>query len=494
MEGVGAVPVRAPVGHGPRGLQRGGDAWNYFTHDQARSRAYRWGEDGIAGICDERQRLCLALALWNGARPDPQGADVRPHQRRGQPRRGRQGVLVLPRQHAHALLPEVPVQVPAARVPVRRPRRHERAAAASRTSSTSCSTPASSTTTATSTSSSSTPRPRPTTSLMLVTAHNRGPGGGDAAPAADAVVPQHVVVGRRRSSEPSLAADGGRRARRASRARRRGGCAPTRRRALLFCENETNNERLFGAPNARAVPEGRDQRLRRRRRRRRGQPGRHGHEVRRPPRARDPGRRQRDDPRAPDAPAPIGRAARRRLRPRAGRAPRRRPTRSTPRSSRRRSTPDRALVMRQALAGLLWSKQYYEYDVHRWLREHGVNPWDAERRARRAQRAVVPHGRRRRHLDAGQVGVPVVRRLGPGLPLRAAVARRRRLRQGAGRAAAAHALPCIPTGRSRPTSGTSATSTRRCTAWAALFVYEREAEIRGAGRPRVPRSACSSGC
>ena len=48
---------------------QGGDAWNYFTHDQARSRAYRWGEDGIAGVCDERQRLCLALALWNGADP-----------------------------------------------------------------------------------------------------------------------------------------------------------------------------------------------------------------------------------------------------------------------------------------------------------------------------------------------------------------------------------------------------------------------------------------
>src|SRR5947209_5360844 len=46
-----------------------GDAWNYFPHDQARSRAYRWGEDGIAGVCDERQRLCLALALWNGADP-----------------------------------------------------------------------------------------------------------------------------------------------------------------------------------------------------------------------------------------------------------------------------------------------------------------------------------------------------------------------------------------------------------------------------------------
>ncbi len=43
-----------------------GDAWNFFTHDQARSRAYRWGEDGIAGISDDKQRLCFALALWNG--------------------------------------------------------------------------------------------------------------------------------------------------------------------------------------------------------------------------------------------------------------------------------------------------------------------------------------------------------------------------------------------------------------------------------------------
>jgi hypothetical protein len=47
----------------------GGDAWNYFTHDQARSRAYHWGEDGIAGISDDQQRLCFALALWN--RKDP---------------------------------------------------------------------------------------------------------------------------------------------------------------------------------------------------------------------------------------------------------------------------------------------------------------------------------------------------------------------------------------------------------------------------------------
>jgi len=46
-----------------------GDAWNYFTHDQARSRAYHWGEDGLAGFSDDHQRLCFAVALWNGKDP-----------------------------------------------------------------------------------------------------------------------------------------------------------------------------------------------------------------------------------------------------------------------------------------------------------------------------------------------------------------------------------------------------------------------------------------
>ncbi len=46
-----------------------GDAWNFFPHDHARSRAYRWGEDGLGGISDDRQRLCFALALWNGRDP-----------------------------------------------------------------------------------------------------------------------------------------------------------------------------------------------------------------------------------------------------------------------------------------------------------------------------------------------------------------------------------------------------------------------------------------
>jgi hypothetical protein len=46
-----------------------GDAWNYFTHDQARSRAYHWGDDGLAGFSDDHQRLCFARALWNGKDP-----------------------------------------------------------------------------------------------------------------------------------------------------------------------------------------------------------------------------------------------------------------------------------------------------------------------------------------------------------------------------------------------------------------------------------------
>ena len=46
-----------------------GDAWGYFSHDQARSRAYHWGEDGLAGISDDQQNICFALALWNGKDP-----------------------------------------------------------------------------------------------------------------------------------------------------------------------------------------------------------------------------------------------------------------------------------------------------------------------------------------------------------------------------------------------------------------------------------------
>ena len=46
-----------------------GNAWEYFPHEQARSRAYRWGEDGLMGFSDNQQRLCISMALWNGRDP-----------------------------------------------------------------------------------------------------------------------------------------------------------------------------------------------------------------------------------------------------------------------------------------------------------------------------------------------------------------------------------------------------------------------------------------
>ena len=46
-----------------------GDAWNYFPHDHARSRAYGWNQDGLGGVTDDKQDLCLAVALWNGKDP-----------------------------------------------------------------------------------------------------------------------------------------------------------------------------------------------------------------------------------------------------------------------------------------------------------------------------------------------------------------------------------------------------------------------------------------
>src|SRR5499425_1110625 len=56
-------------GTGREDYSDNGDAWNFFTHDHARSRAYRWGEDGLCGFSDDKQRLCFGLALWNGRDP-----------------------------------------------------------------------------------------------------------------------------------------------------------------------------------------------------------------------------------------------------------------------------------------------------------------------------------------------------------------------------------------------------------------------------------------
>ena len=69
LEEVGPLSRRAPMGTVREDYSDSGDAWSYFSHDQARSRAYRWGEDGLAGISDDQQLLCFAIALWNGDDP-----------------------------------------------------------------------------------------------------------------------------------------------------------------------------------------------------------------------------------------------------------------------------------------------------------------------------------------------------------------------------------------------------------------------------------------
>ena len=114
-----------------------GEAWDYLPHDHARSRAYRWGEDGLAGFCDVEQRLCLGLALWNGQDPILKERAFGLTGRAGQPRRGRQGVLVVPRRGPEPRVEPLAIPLPAGRVSVRRPHRGQRGTIACTSPSTS---------------------------------------------------------------------------------------------------------------------------------------------------------------------------------------------------------------------------------------------------------------------------------------------------------------------------------------------------------------------
>ena len=82
-----------------------GNAWDYFPHDHARSRAYRWGEDGLAGICDDQQRLCFALALWNGRDPILKERLFGLTNDEGNHGEDVKELLLLSRRHADAFLP-----------------------------------------------------------------------------------------------------------------------------------------------------------------------------------------------------------------------------------------------------------------------------------------------------------------------------------------------------------------------------------------------------
>ena len=92
----------------------GGTAWDDFPHDHARSRAYRWNEDGIAGISDRHQTLCFALALWNGADPILKERLFGLTGQEGNHGEDVQGALLLPGQHPHPLVHADALQVSAA--------------------------------------------------------------------------------------------------------------------------------------------------------------------------------------------------------------------------------------------------------------------------------------------------------------------------------------------------------------------------------------------
>src|SRR6516165_5189983 len=353
-----------------------GNAWDYFTHDQSRSRAYHWGEDGLAGISDDQQQLCFALALWNGRDPilkerlfgmtnneGNHGEDVKEYYfyLECTPTHSYMKMLYKYPQRAYPYTDLVATNR-------RRSRRDfeyelldtgvfegdryfdafvEYAKAA------------------------------PEDILIRVTVFNRGPEGApiDVLPTLwfrntwrfwpdaprpvlrelnagwRAIVASHAELGDR-----WLYVDG----------------TPT----LLFTENETNNARLFGTPNAAAyvkdgindsVVLGRGQAV---------NPNQTGTKAAAHYHAMvDAGSSAVFRFRLTNLPsdvisdpfAPFDRTFDLRIReadefyqdltpPSAGR--------------------DAAAVLRQALAGMLWSKQFYCFDVNRWLEEHGADPFE----------------------------------------------------------------------------------------------------------------------
>ncbi len=453
-----------------------GDAWNHFSHDQARSRAYRWGEDGIAGISDERQRLCLALALWNGADPilkermfgltnseGNHGEDVKEYwfYLDSTPTHSYMKCLYKYPQRAFPYTDlaatnrgrgKQDMEYELLDTGIFDENRYfdvvvEYAKAA------------------------------PDDIVMLVTVHNRGP---DAATL-------HVLptLWFRNSwswgddvTRPTLtAADGTVRAVHEDLGELV--LHADRKAELLFCENETNNERLFGTPNATPYPKDAigDFVVH-------GAAGavnpaqvgtkcavRHVLEI---PAGGNKSIRVRLAAAAPRG--PLGRDFERVLAARREEADGFYAT-VVPQGL----DADAALVMRQALGGLLWTKQYFEYDVLRWLREHGVNPWDVDAAASGVRN--MPWF----HMVAGDIMSMPDKWEYPWF---------------AAWDLAFHCAPLSlvdidfakeqvelllrtrymhPNGQIPAYEWNFSDVNPPVTAWAALFVYEREAEIRGEG-------------
>ncbi len=354
-----------------------GDAWNYFSHDQARSRAYRWGEDGLAGISDDRQLLCFSLALWNGKDPilkerlfgltnseGNHGEDVKEY------------YFYLDSTPTHSYMKYL-YKYPQAGFPyddlVATGRRRNRGEMEYELLDTGIF-----------------EGDRyffdvfveyakqgPEDMLIEISVSNRGPD-----PAAVHVLPtllfRNTWSWSPGAAKPLLQQVAGKNGWRAAAASHPQlgerylyceGDVP-----LLFTENETNNERLFGTANASPyvkdginnyVVNGKQDAV---------NPGHAGTKAAAQYHAKvDAGQTATIRLRLSDlAPATIGNPfknfaqvmqARRREADEFYRS-------ITP----ERVSEDEARVMRQGLAGMLWTKQYFDFDVDKWLQEHGADP------------------------------------------------------------------------------------------------------------------------
>ena len=511
----------------------GGDAWDSFPHDHARSRAYRWNEDGMAGMTDVFNRLSLALALWNGKDPiikermfglsGPEGnhgEDVKDYWwyldaipssawlrwRYHYPQAAfPYEDLVTTNRGRSKFEPEYELLDTGVFDDDRYWIVEVHYAKAS-----------------------------PTDILMRVTARNRGPETAtlhvmptlwfrnEWAWNPDQVKPElragpdgrSILVTHPELGDYTLEIGPG-----------PDGTMPT----LLFCENETNRERIEGVPVDDALPEGRHQRPRHRRRRD-GQPGR----------GRDegvaagtgwtsrPGRRPRSGCGCTRRPRPPSRGhrgaggrcgARSWCRPSAtaatgegnGKATAEEVAPSDPlgpsfeSTMRRREAEaddfyealrregmgdDEHRVMRQAFAGMLWSKQYYGYNVARWLDGDPGLPPPPPERLTAPQRDVAALRGGRHHLDARSVGVPVVRRLGPRVPRGDLRPHRPGVREVPAPAAVPRVVPAPAWGAARRTSGRSTTSTRRSMPRPRYLVFDdRRAQGLRVPAPDLPQAA-----
>ncbi len=431
LEPLGAVPLRARLGHGARGLQRRtATAWDYFPHDHARSRAYRWNEDGLGGISDRHQLLCFALALWNGKDPilkerpfgltnaeGNHGEDVKEYW------------FYLDATPTHSYLKYL-YKYPAGRV-------SRTASSSRRTGGATIDEPEYELLdtghlrrrAATSTSSSSTRRPSPEDILIEITVVQPRARGGDARSAADRLVPQHVVLEAASAAARASAAErpDGRTRHRARGGRTSGGGylhVAAGRRAALHRERDERRARSSASPNASPyvkdafheyVVDGRRDAV---------NPARRGHEGGRAvPRSTIPAGGQRPRAPAPDrrrrwhAGDPLGDDFDRTLAAPQGRGRRvLRRGRSPSALSADEQQRHAAGVRRDALVEAVLQVRRAPLARRRPRSSRRPRPSAADG----PQRRLAARLQRRRPLDAGHLGVPVVRGLGPRVPLRRA--------------------------------------------------------------------------